>query len=68
MFACMFELWCIVPVNSFGHDGTLTPFYGVLLKIRTTVVMGGAMGSFSETYGSIFMGPFQISVALEMEP
>ena len=30
--ACLFELMLNVPVNSYGHDGTLPPLYGILTQ------------------------------------
>ena len=37
-FICCFELMFNVPVNSYGHVGTLPPFYGTFIspKMRTT--------------------------------
>ena len=36
LFVHLFDLILNVPVNSYGHVGTLPPFYGSLTKLRTS--------------------------------
>ena len=31
-YVCLFELWHSVPVNSCGHVGMLSPFYGTFTQ------------------------------------
>ena len=32
LFVCLFQLWFSIPVNRYGHVGTLPPLYGTLTQ------------------------------------